>query len=209
MARKTNLVHVSQAWLGSGVLLTITGFIIHYAYMGHLIWPLAVGFGLPSLAGGIGLAVRLGELTGASNSGRPATGRRGITFSSGGHTKEIMLSLVPWHINHLEQDPTPPKPFEFWESEMTAVIPDNQLLTFCRTAWRRQQQTRFGNLAANQVFSRLYFTGQARPRYSPADYKNIMHILLSRNLIRGRWQGKGGELRYTPTITVAEAQRRW
>lgn len=92
---------------------------------------------------------------------------------------------------------------------MESQITEDALFAFCRVAWRRQQNVKFGDLAANKIFSRAYFTQEARPKYPLPEYNSILYILVSRNLIINRWSGKGGELHYPAYSTLLEAKKRF
>ncbi|MBE7474267.1 MAG: hypothetical protein HS114_34490 [Anaerolineales bacterium] len=221
---KTNLPEITKAYLGSATFFTIAGegamlAAVHYGILPEpdYLLPILAGFGIPAIPFGFYLGARVVYLARPPARARPA-------YPSGGSS--LFENLAVWI---MPQPKAPPggwifggkparvikyKPeakieFVFWEEGMVSMITEGRLLEFCRVTWRRQQQVRYGDLSANQIFSRLYFTRDARPRWPLPDYTSVMHILLSRRLIINRWQGKGGEMRYPPYSTVEEAKKRW
>lgn len=221
---KTNLPEIMKAYLGSAAFFTIAGegaMALAYTYdllrQPHILLPLAVGFGLPALPFGFYLAARVTYLSRPperASATRPAY----TSFSHSAAWVAPQPKAPPglWFFDFFKGPtktvtyrPEPRQEFIFWEAGMASMITEFRLFSFCRIAWRRQQQMEFGNLGSNQIFSRDYYVSEVRPRFPKPDYRSIMHILKSRDLLINRWQGKGGQLRYPPYSTVQEAKLRW
>lgn len=234
---KTDLGQIAKAYLGSAAFFTIAtegigAFIARQgSYSFDPISAALLGFSVPALPFGWYLAGRVAHLTRPPQKMQPvqvAAFARSIPYSQSGKPGNLFASSAAWVANlkplpgqawgigdgeatrtikYKEQKPEPE--FIFWENGMESLITEVRLLNFCRLAWRRQQQVSFGNLASNQIFSREYFTRICRPRWPKPDYRSVIHILVSRQLIVNRWQGRGGELQYPAHISVEEAKKRW
>jgi hypothetical protein len=207
---KLKLSETLKTYVGSGVLLTATGYVV-VAGLNGVAWPWLVGFGVPSLAGGWGLAIRLYQLT-APDDGRTVRGGRAIPLHANGRDEgNIFMSSVKSIFGTHEVARTRPiiPTRDFWERGMESAIPEDMFFLFCKTAWRRQRNAEIGNAPMNVIFSRNYFTKEARPRYTKSDYESILWILSTRNLIYDRVQGKGGRLRYPPCTTLEQARLMW
>ena len=213
--KKIKWFDFAKTFLFSGMLLTIACYTIYYG----LNWPLVVGFGIPS--GLIGLRLALGLLELSSYRRRNSRNdflqqqySRSIPVNANGRQGNLFLHVVPSIFDSKPRSAMPVQhdthnEFMFYDANMSSVIYESQLFEFVKVAWRRQQRYAFGDLSANQIFSRRHFT-QVYPRIAPVDYEAMMYILMSRALIAGgRWQGKGGKLRFTPRITVDLAKSRW
>lgn len=233
---KTDLTQIAKAYIGSAAFFTIategiSAFLSRQGGYGlDPIGAALLGFSVPALPFGFYLFNRVAYLTRTPTKLQPGPGMayaRSIPLSSGGKTGNLFASSVAWVVGQKSapghswgldgepgwtmkyKEPEPEPEFIFWEKGMESLITEVRLLNFCRVAWRRQQRVAFGDLASNQVFSRQYFTRDCRPRYPKPDYRSIIHILVSRQLIVNRWQGRGGELQYPPHISVSEARERW
>lgn len=233
---KTDLGQIAKAYLGSAAFFTIAtegigAFVARQG--GYSFDPVSaalLGFSVPALPFGWYLAGRVAHLTRPPQKMQPvqvAAFARSIPLNHNGKTGNIFSNSVAWVVGQRSapgqtwgfedkpgrvikyKEPKPEPEFIFWEQGMESLITEVRLLNFCRLAWRRQQQVSFGDLASNQIFSREYFTRTCRPRWPKPDYRSIIHILVSRQLIVNRWQGRGGELQYPPGISAEEARRRW
>jgi hypothetical protein len=219
---KTNLPEITKAYLGSSAFFTIAGegamlAAAHYGVIpeADYLLPVLAGFGIPAVPFGFYLGARVAHLARLPERTRPLFDSRTSVF-------QILAAWVApqpkappggWIFDgsgrKMKYKPDPPKEFEFWEQGMESIITEGRLFDFCKIAWRRQQNVDYGSLGANKIFSRDYFTDQARPRFPLPDYKSVMWILMSRHLIINRWGGKSGRLRYPPYSTVEEAKTRW
>lgn len=234
---KTNLTQIAKAYLGSAAFFTIAGeggmvLVDRYSvlYRSDYLLPVIVGFALPALPFGFYLAGRVASLTRQperSQAGPAVAYYRSIAHTVNGKPGNLFTNSVAWVVGQKSapghtwglsgeigrtmkyKEPKPEPEFIFWEKGMESLITEVRLFNFCRIVWRRQQQASYGSLPSNQIFSRAYFTQQARPRYSLPDYRSVMYILVSRQLIINRWQGRAGQLLYPPGITVEEARLRW
>lgn len=234
---KTDLTQITKAYIGSATFFTIftegVGAIARRQdiFSFDPITAALVGFSLPALPFGFYLFNRVAHLTRTPDrlqAGPAAAYARSIPLSSNGKTGNLFASTAAWVVSPVKaighswgfddngggktiryKEPKAEPEFVFWEKGMDSLITEIRLRGFCQIAWRRQQSAGYGNLASNQIFSRAYFTRQARPRWPLPDYRSIIHILVSRQLIVNRWQGRGGELQYPPGITVGEAKDRW
>jgi hypothetical protein len=223
---QTNLWQISKAYLGSSLFFSIAGEGLVYLAerrqwidQGDYISPIVIAFSLPAIRSGFQLAGRVARLTAPP----PRPGPRSLY-----PPPNLLTSAAAWLFSQpvnptgyrwgWEDKPGPEakkigyrepnrQEFVFSEEGMLGEITESRLHTFCQIAWRRQQQVYYGNLASNRIFSREYFTKEARPRYPLPTYKSCIHILLSRALMTNRY--KGGELIYPAGITVDEAKRRW
>jgi hypothetical protein len=222
---KTNLPEITKAYLGAATFFTIASEGLMLAASKYQLFhrpdyllPVIVGFGLPALPFGFYLAARVAYLA------RPPGRVRPMYPNQGGNFFSSLASFIapqpkappggftfgdgpPAKI--LKYKPKADPEFIFWEQGMDSMITEIRLLGFCKIAWRRQQNVLYGKLNSNQVFSREYFTREARPRFPLPDYHSIMHILMSRSLILNRWRGKGGQLHFPAYSTVEEAKARW
>lgn len=229
---QTNLTQIAKAYFGSAAFFAIAGegamFIAEtYRYTARpdYLLPAVVAFSLPALPFGYYLAGRVAQLARPPQKVGPrypqatssvfASAATWIVASTGHFTGQIKpMPNQTWGLQDTSQatrdipykEPTRTE-FVFYEPGMRSQIIESRLYAFCKTAYRRQQHVLYGGLAANRVFSRDYFTKQARPRFPIPDYQSCIHILDSRGLIVNRY--KGGELVYTPGITVETARRRW
>jgi hypothetical protein len=222
---QTNLTAIAKAYFGSAAFFTIAGEGLmylsaraHWLNNPDYLLPVIGSFSVPALPFGFYLAARVARLT--QPPARP--GPRWPMATS------TLASLAPWfvppqtprgtawgleHPEELTGKPIryPREPnrveFVFYEPGMRSQISESRLYDFCKIAWRRQQQVHFGGLASNRVMSREYFTKEARPRFPMPAYQSCIYILDTRRLIINRY--KGGELFYTPGITVEEAMKRW
>lgn len=215
------LSNIIKTYLASGCLLTTTGFLVYYGLSRDITWPPVVGFGLPALVGGLRFCNRLWQLAAPAQSGRniylQQGGGRAVQFTANGRTSNLFLHSVPSIFGFKPNTQSVDNPmqstgkneFMFFEDNMSAIIYESQLYDFCKRAWRRQQRWQFGELTANQIFTRDVFLTES-PRLTPSDYESMLYILRSRALLTGgRWQGKSGQLRYSPTIAVELAKKRW
>lgn len=234
---KTDLTQITKAYIGSATFFTIFAegvAAIARRQDSYLIDPITaaiVGFSVPALPFGWYLFNRVTHLTrppSRSQAGPAIAYARSIPLNANGQTSNLFASTAAWVVGAVKspghtwgfendehgrtmryKEPKREAEFIFWEKGMDSLITEVRLRGFCQVAWRRQQSAGYGNLASNQVFSRTYFTRQARPRWPLPDYRSIIHILVSRQLIVNRWQGRGGELQYPPGITTSEAKGRW
>lgn len=222
---QTNLTQIAKAYFGSAAFFAVAGegfMFIADTYRltarPDYLLPAVLSFSIPALPFGYYLAGRVAQLA------RPPQ-KAGPRYPQ--PTSNVFASGVAWVVGQLKPMPNqtwgledtsqstraipyrePSRTeFVFYEQGMRSQIIESRLYAFCKTAYRRQQHVLYGSLAANRVFSRDYFTKQARPRFPIPDYQSCIHILDSRGLIVNRY--KGGELMYTPGITVEVARRRW
>lgn len=230
MAKNTNLTQIIKTYLGSSALFAIFGegsmlYLDNYqGIQGDYFLPLLAAATLPALPPAIGLATRLGQLTEPSRPTRNYGSRRRIAVNGG--TRELFMNAVDTvesiffspaaSTRKVKYKPKPLREFLFdgivlGGSIGTVDIPEGQLKEFCRKVFHRQVVALHGSgrIRANQIFSRNYFTKQARPSTPAPEYQAMMYILVSRNLVLNRRQGAGGRLRFTPYVTVEEAKGRW
>lgn len=234
---KTDLTQITKAYIGSATFFTIftegIGVIARRndAFSLDPITAAILGFSVPALPFGFYLFNRVTHLTRPPQRSMPGpvvAYARSIPLSANGQTSNLFASTAAWVVGSVKspghtwgfdndgqartikyKEPKAEPEFVFWEKGMDSLITEVRLRNFCQVAWRRQQMAGYGNLASNQIFSRNYFTRQARPRWPLPDYRSVLHILMSRQLIVNRWQGRGGELQYPPGISTEEARRRW
>lgn len=175
--------------------------------------PAILSFSIPALPFGFYLAGRVAQLT------RPPQ-KAGIRVWGSGSNQTLnpqpstLFSTAAWLVGQIKpmpnqtwglQDTNQPTrtipyrepsrtEFVFYEEGMRSQIIESRLYAFCKTAYRRQQHVLYGSLAANKVFSRDYFTKQARPRFPIPDYQSCIHILDSRGLVINRYKGGGASV---------------
>ncbi|MBE7553650.1 MAG: hypothetical protein HS126_21490 [Anaerolineales bacterium] len=217
---KTNLPEISKAYLGSAAFFTIAGegAMLVAARFGWLhqpdyLLPALAGFSLPALPFGFYLAGRVVHLA------RPPERAARPPYQIYAHNAAWVAPQPKappggWIFGGkpaktIKYRPERRQEFIFWEQGMDSMITEFKLFRFCKVAWRRQQQVLYRDLSANQIFSREWYTQEARPRWPLPEYRSVMHILESRYLVINRWSGKGGELLYPPYSTVEEAKLRW
>lgn len=167
----TNLTQITKAYIGSSAFLVIAGegaiwFLDRYHWVREpdYLLPVAAAIAIPAGYLGLQLMARGMRLSQPPAKRGPVYSQPSVFASAVGwvvgngrgisHTWGLEDTAQPMTSIKLPKEPRRDE-FRFFEKGMTSEITETMFYQFCVTAWRRQQQVYYGNLAANRIFSRL------------------------------------------------------